>query len=263
MLFSLSIFSQEKHKMRIVENENGKKIEVELENNQVIALKIDDKVVPKEKFDSYKEMTDRLQKNMMQENNIQGQGQKQTIENATFEQFINAKKEGENMTLTISSSENEPIKFTITKDGKIKFNDEILTDGAQIKLKSVKKITIAGDEKDGNTKKNEKIIIKKETDNKGFQKETKKIMVVKDEADADEMTNMMSSDDEWLADELLKDKLIESKDNVDFEINNVALLLDGKKQNNIVFEKYKQLFEKKGVKFNEKTKVVIKKMEKK
>ena len=157
------------------------------------------------------------------------------------------------------------IKFVITKDGKIQYNGETLNDGSEIKLKSVRKmIMMDGDEKGENMGKNEKIIIRKEGNDKGFQKETKKIIVTKDDKDADKIANEMgASDDEWLDDELLKDKLITNKDNLDFEINGSSLLLDGKKQTNAVFEKYKLLFEKKGVKFNEKTKVVIKKTEKK
>ena len=265
LLFACIAFSQgkEKRKMRIVENENGKKIEMELENDQVTVLKIDDKVVPKEKFTTYKEMTDRLQKGMMQENSLQDKMQKQMLKNEMLEQSIKTKKEGENMTLTISGNENEPIKFVITKDGKIQYNGETLNDGSEVKLKSVKKMMLTDDEKGEEIEKNERIIIKKSEDSKGSQKEIKKIMVMKDGVDTDKMTKEMTSEDEWLDDELLKDKLISNKDNVDFEINGTTLLIDGKKQSNTVFEKYKQLFEKRGVKFNEKTKVVIKKIEKK
>ena len=267
LLFVSIAFSQqmkESRKMRIVENENGKKIEMELENDQVSSLKIDDKVVPKDKFADYKAMTDRIQKNLLEQNGFPEKMPKEMVKNETMEQSIKTKKEGENMTLTISG-ENEPIKFVITKDGKIQYNGETLNDGSEIKLKSVRKmIMMDGDEKGENMGKNEKIIIKKEGNDKGFQKETKKIIVTKDDKDADKMASEIgASDDEWLDDELLKDKLITNKDNLDFEINGSSLLLDGKKQTTAAFEKYKLLFEKKGVKFNEKTKVLIKKTEKK
>ncbi len=250
------LFSQNKEmrKMHIVENENGKKVEVEAENGQVTNIKVDDKVLPKEQYGTYKNLIDRLQ-NEVNTNQKMNRPQKENdnvvVENIVSEQVISTKKDGDNTVLTISNSDEKPVNLTITKDGKILFDGNTLTDGSKIVLKSNKVIEKT---KEANVDKEVKKTGKME------ERQIRKTIVLKDEKELTDVDT--NSDDEWLDDALLADKLIDKKGNYSFEMTDKVLKINTIKQTDALFAKYKKLYESHGVKFSAKTNITISKSSK-
>jgi hypothetical protein len=250
--FVTLVFGQEKRKMRIVENENGKKIEMELENGNVTLLKVDGQTLPKEKYNDYKNLVEKVQAEMKQP--VSSDEKTQTIEHV-FEQTILTKKEGDNTTLIIENNMAEPVKLVIGKDGTVQYMGETLKDGAKIKFVSDKKVKIINDD-ELNV---EKLIIKKEGGDKKEEKEVRKKITLQDDKNLSTVTEMSENDDEWLDDELLKDKIIDKKGTFAFLFTDEAMTVNGKQQPKNIFEKYKKLFEQKGMKFNKNTKIEINK----
>jgi hypothetical protein len=267
LFVSTLAFSQVKQmqKMRFVENENGKKIEVEVMNGEVSAIKENDKVVPKEKFGDYKTTTDRLLKEMNANAPLMEKSEKgaEKIEKSSALQTISTKKDGENMILTINNSDFEPLNLTITKDGKIVFDGNNLKDGSKIVFESnkIKKI-LEGKNSEEKMELIEEKQLEKMLDQKSGGEErriTKKIVVGSDDPNMKRVEIEASEDDQWLDDALFADKLIEKKGNFDFNLNDKTLIINGKEQSKASFQKYKKLFEARGVKFSEKTKIELSK----
>jgi hypothetical protein len=247
------LFSQNKEvrKMRMIENENGKKVEVEAENGKVTNIKVDDKVLPKEQYGSYKNLIDRLQNDANMDKKMdrpQKENENVIVENIVSEQIISTKKEGDNTILTLSNGDNQPINLTITKDGKILFDGNTLTDGSKIVLKSNKML-----------EKTKEVGVDKEVKkpNKMEERQIRKIITLKDDK---EIANIdTNGDEEWLDDALLADKLITKKGNYSFEMTDKTLKINNVKQSDAIFSKYKKLYESHGMKFSEKTNITISK----
>jgi bla regulator protein blaR1 len=246
-VFSTFLLAQKKqiNKNRMVEFENGKKYEVETENNNVTLLKIDGQTISKENYSKHQAIIDRLSKGEM-ELKMEDNG---NFSKESSEQTISTSKEGENTAITISGSETEnPIKLLVTKEGKIIFNGETLNDGSVLKLKTNKNISKTVTSGDAPHKP------MPEPAQKPVAVNTKKRVVLQNE---DSVQKVAQEDDEWLADELLKDKIIKNKDNIDFEITEKQLTVNGAVQPENLWKKYKSLYENHGVKFDKNTKINI------
>ncbi len=263
--FSQQMQMKQLQKMRFVEEENGKKIEVEMTNGEVSAIKENDKVVPKEKFGDYKATTDKFLSEMKANTPQMEKPSKdpKSVEKSSASQTISTKKDGDNTILTIDNSDFEPLNLTITKDGKILFDGNDLKAGSKIVLQSNKIKEIS--EKKGSEEKMELVEekqIEKMLNQKSDGEErrvTKKIMVGSDNPNMKKVEIEASEDDQWLDDALFADKLIEKKGNFDFSLNDKTLSINGKEQSKTAFQKYKKLYEARGVKFSEKTKIELSK----